>query len=431
MTPGIVKKHIVSIENLFWRFLQVAGKQGVSFTIFFITGYFLSSSEFGIYNYIFSVIFIFLLISDFGIAISTSKYVTEKKSINDISYKNIFISILLVMIILSFISSFILLFLNRFILKEYKIYTNYLVFLLFLIPLTSLNDGIYRGLKRFKILSIVSLFSGAITILSSIFLIKLYGITGALLSNVILYLANFIILTLCNLENISLKIDKKIIISILKYSILIGIANLGIYLFTKADIFILGQYGFLSEISYFEISNKLFMLLSIPFTVFSDVLAPNVVNNNILDKANIIKSKFKIYVIISFIIGIIISVLLYFFIPFIINVFYSQYNVNLFYVFFNSMLIILPFRIVGSILVNGFLIPLNFAYLTTVNNVIFGVINIILNIIFIYLFGAIGVVISTVLLGILSILSIIIIFYKKYIMEKDYVKNLKLLWKPL
>ena len=82
------------------------------------------------------------------------------------------------------------------------------------------------------------------------------------------------------------------------------------------------------------------------------------------------------------------------------------------YLFFIVLLIILPIRFFGTIFATSFIIPTNKAKILTYNNLIFGIINLLMDVVFILLFGAIGVIISTLILGYISVLIAYIYFNK-------------------
>jgi len=69
-------------RNFIWRCVQTFGKQGASFFLFIIATYLLSKENMGIYNYVFSALYLLTIFADFGISTATSKYVAEYNVIN-------------------------------------------------------------------------------------------------------------------------------------------------------------------------------------------------------------------------------------------------------------------------------------------------------------------------------------------------------------
>ena len=77
MIKALYKNHRETILNVFWRGLQLAVKDGVSFVIFILAAKLLNPYDFGVYNYVLAVIFFLILFGDFGISVAASKYVAE------------------------------------------------------------------------------------------------------------------------------------------------------------------------------------------------------------------------------------------------------------------------------------------------------------------------------------------------------------------
>ena len=80
---GIYVRHRITLYNFLWRAIQILGKQGVTFVIFVLCAKYLSPYEFGIYNFVFSLIFMFAIFSDFGVSVTASRY-TAQYQISDI-----------------------------------------------------------------------------------------------------------------------------------------------------------------------------------------------------------------------------------------------------------------------------------------------------------------------------------------------------------
>jgi O-antigen/teichoic acid export membrane protein len=269
--------------------------------------------------------------------------------------------------------------------------------------MTSLYDGIYRGLKKFKLSAMISIISGLISLCFVYVLVKEYGIIGALISQNLFYLILLIGLGICH-KDYHFKINKKIIGEIGKYSIFVGLADLGIFLFIQFDIIILGQFNYINEIAYLSIANKIFMLLAIPFAIFSQVAAPNITKLYANKKYEDINRKLKKYFIFSFLSGLLMAIISFILIKPITTYFLPQYDNYYFYLFFELLLVIFPIRVFGSILATSFIVGAGQAKIMTYNNLVFGIINIITDIIFVYLFGFIGVIFSTLILGYISVI---------------------------
>src|SRR5690606_1248987 len=141
----------------------------------FIATYFLTKGEMGIYNYMSSVLFLMIAFADFGISTATSKYVAQYNTISKEKVGRVLFNSGLVIFLVSMLVILFMAIYAKSIFSEYYIYLYYALPFIFIYPLTSLLDGIYRGLKKFKTLAIVSICTGVLGILSSYILVTTYG----------------------------------------------------------------------------------------------------------------------------------------------------------------------------------------------------------------------------------------------------------------
>ena len=134
--------HRETILNVFWRGLQLAVKDGVTFVIFVLAAKLLSPYEFGVYNYVLAVIFFLILFGDFGISVAASKYVAEYQVTNPEKLKGVLFNAGLVILVLTILITTATLLYGPRILKDKHIYVLYILPVVFLAPMTSLYDGI-------------------------------------------------------------------------------------------------------------------------------------------------------------------------------------------------------------------------------------------------------------------------------------------------
>jgi O-antigen/teichoic acid export membrane protein len=59
-----------------------------------------------------------------------------------------------------------------------------------------------------------------------------------------------------------------------RYAGLIGLAGLGFFLYTRVDVLILGQFGYIEEIGYYDLVMKVFNLFLLPFGVVAQAAGP-------------------------------------------------------------------------------------------------------------------------------------------------------------
>ena len=181
------QRHKETIHNFIWRSLQIFAKQGITFLIFILCAKLLTPYEFGVYNYALAIIFFLIMFGDFGISTATSKYVAEYNATDKNKLKLILFNSGIIILGLTIIVTILTLIIGPGYLQDKYIYVLWLLPLVFLAPMTSLYDGIYRGLKRFKQLAIISLILGFISLFFVYFLIKQYGLVGALVSQNLFY----------------------------------------------------------------------------------------------------------------------------------------------------------------------------------------------------------------------------------------------------
>lgn len=410
MIKSILLKYKETIFDYFWRTLQILGKEGVTLFIFIISAKVLTPFDFGNYNYIMAMVFFLIMFGDFGISTAASKFVAEFDETDKDQLKRVlFNSSLIILIFSSLIIVSVLLF-GHFFIKENFLYALYLLPLVFLAPMTSLYDGIYRGLKKFKQLTVISLFVGVPFLPIILLLIKKFGLLGALISQNLFY---FILLLALGsfYREWHLKISKSVILKITKYSFVIGITTLGYFLFTRINTIILGQFGYITQIGYYEIINKIFAILLIPFGILSQVIAPRVTRLFVKGEKKELVEQYKKYIFFVGVVSFILVLLVYFFFPLIIKTFLHEYYNQELLKMLNFLLIILVTQACSSIASVGFSTASGHARLNMYFLIFFGVLNIILTTLFIKIFGFWGVIYSTVIIKASSDLSFLYVYY--------------------
>lgn len=405
-------KHQETIKNIFWRSLQIFGNQGITFLIFILCARLLNPYDFGIYSYILAVISLLAMFSDFGISTATSKYVAEYSAIDKNKLRAVLFNSLIIILSLGSIITLLTVFFGRYFLKEKYGLVLYALPLLFLTPIVSLYDGIFRGLKKFKELAIISMSVGLPSTIFVYFLVKNFGLIGALISQSLFYF----ILALCLFfvyKNLYFQFDKKLIKTITKYSLLIGISTIGYFLYTKADILILGHFGYVKEIGYYELINKFFAILILPFTILAQTIAPNITVYYAKKDYSKIEEKLILFLKRIIPLSILIAFLFYFFFPWLIKTFLSEYFVREMLIPLAILSFLIPAKIWGVFQTQSFIVATGYAKIITIATLIGGVLNVIFDIVFINLIGFVGVFWVTLIIHSLNILIVTIWFNKK------------------
>ncbi len=405
----LLKKHPVTIKNFAWRAIQNASRQGITFLILIISAKLLSSKEFGIYNYTVAISYFFTLLADFGISRAVTKFVAQYNTENPLKVKLVYFnSALIILTLIIIFSSIFFLFAKTIVGENYR-YVYYLIPVFVFLPLTSLFDGVYSGLKQFKKLSIISLIAGSITVAATYFLISKLGIIGAFLSLNFYYIISFILFS-SSFNLFSFKIDREIIREIGRYSSVIGISAIGYFLYSKGITYILGQFNYFTQVGYYEIIDKVFILLSFPFIIYGQIIAPGVTERITLSKHENVLNQFKRDLSIALPVTIVITLILWRVLPYLIEVFLGKYYTPDFIKMFDLLLIHLPLLLISGFVAQPFIIATGKAKYSLLT-IPFGLTNIGLGILFIGYYGFIGVIYSTL---ITSITNKVLTFYLIY-----------------
>lgn len=383
--------------DLFWRTSQVFFKQGTNFLIFILCSKFLIPIEFGIFNYIISFVLILISFSDFGISTATSKYVTQWYLADTDKFKSILFNSTLLITLFTLIISVVVTVGGPYYFGDKFIYIQYSIPLIFLIPITSLYDGLYRGLKKFRLLFIISFFSSLLALILVYPLIKYFGLVGAIIVQDLFYLILCTALSAGWYKGNKFKFNKEVTTEILKYAIIIGIGSLGFIFYSRIDIIFLGHYNYFQAINYFEVSNKILMIAIIPMTIISQVIFPEIVELNTRMDFIKIKSEFNKYLLFSFGFSVLTVVFLFIFSKIILSTAFPHYYSNEFLLVFKLLLIVYFTQILNGVIPTGFAIATHNAKLITHVLWVSGIIHILLNYILIGKFGYIGIAYSIIL----------------------------------
>jgi len=404
--------HKETIYNFLWRVVQILGKQGTTFFIFLVCARQLSPYDFGIYNYVFSTIFLLIIFSDFGISIATSKFTAEYSASDSEKLKLLLFNSAMLIIVLSGLIALPLFFFWD-VFYQYR-YILYCIPLLFLVPLTSLLDGFFRGLKQFRSVSLVYLISAGISLPLFYVLISEFGLHGAFISQNVYYLLLVILLALHSRRKkipFRAKLNIPIVRKVVGYSIVIGLADIGLFLYTRADILILGHYNLIEEIGYYEIINRMFLLIIMPAQILATVVAPNVTRNFTLKKYDSLQKNIRRDVLLLLVVGSAVAISCFLLFPYLFKYVFGGYDMDTLVYLMNIIIIIVPIRYFSTFLSIGYITPSGNAKISTVCLLFFGVVNILLDFIFVEPFGVVGIIYATLISQLLFIACKDTLFY--------------------
>ncbi|EJG1621133.1 MULTISPECIES: oligosaccharide flippase family protein [Vibrio harveyi group] len=401
--------------DVLYRFLQAGVKQGFQLCLLLYGTYSLGLDKFGEFAYISAGVVAFSVFLDFGLSSTIVKIIAEDR---DRKEKVLEVLVPFISTILLIISLMVYVYLYGF--NEYGALKSLTVsVLVFTMPLCAVFEGFNRGILQFKKNAMSTFFSSLVALILIIPFADNYEVIGLLLVQVIYHIVLLTLLFKTCIEKIelsSLKVskDNDFIISVFKYSTLIGIASIGQILYTKADVMILGYYDYYREISQYELIDRFFMYLVIPVALLGQVAAPRFVNSTL--------SLIRKYHTVSFIVIFTLSVLLSF------GMFklYGAYEWNIsdkvdirgFDLVLCILLISLPFKMFSVFQTQAYINPLGYAEIIAKTTIFFGFINVVLDLLLVSKFGFIGVFYSTAFVIVGNTLMQTIIFRVKINNEK-------------
>jgi O-antigen/teichoic acid export membrane protein len=413
--------HKETAHNFFWRSMQIFGKQAISFFIFIFCVTFLSPDDFGVYSYIMGFGYLLIVFSDFGIGQTVLRRVASCDPNDTMATKNILYNSVILVLVTATVVWIIAIIVGKMFLSEYFYYILLISPLIFLAPLTSLYDGFLGGLKRFKEQSIIFTKSTLISAPIIVLCVWYGGIVGAILGHIIFYA--FLLIGLWrNNRLFEVAYDRDMFRNIFSYTMLIGLASISYLLYTKINVVILGWFGFVSQIGYYEIMNKIFYIaLLLPINILATITAPNIVRYFEQGRFKMILQKAIQKSSIIFVLGICISLVTFFVFPYLFRSMLPQYDINLLMSMLQVMFVLVPIKLVSTYINTAYIIPGGYAKILTYTVGIFGLVNVALSIIFLNIFGFIGIMYAMVIAqGVESLVSVLIfmVALKKKIYEK-------------
>jgi O-antigen/teichoic acid export membrane protein len=298
----------------------------------------------------------------------------------------------------------------------YKLFYGSISFLLYfvaIIPIyiySNINilNSVFSGMQKYKEQFVLLLNSRIITIL--VFLFSAIFLGSSLEILVVIYSLGFLYHTILLISNmgklgveLTISYNIKDISNLIKLSLPLGMAMIFNFLYDKIDILLISKLTDFSQVGYYNIGYGIFKASSI---AFSFLLVSGLTRVSYLSRRkNAVRIFFKKYSLNLLVIAIILNIILFFTSDFVIKFIYTDK-------FLNSILIlkILSFAVTGLVLNNLTGVVLNGLGLFRENlYVTFTglIINIILNIIFIPVYGIVGA-------AVISLITEYIIFIGDY-----------------
>jgi len=401
-----------NLTPFLWRLTQVLFKQGTTAIMFFIATYFLTKEDMGVYAYVSSMLLLLALFTDFGISTSTSRYVALYNSEDKEKVKRIFFNVSLVILVATVVVLVIFILLKDILSVQYPDYLLLTLPMIFIYPMTSLMDGIYRGLKEFKKLALFTILNSVVGIGGAYLLVTNFGLNGTVVAP-LLYFSSYLIILLIAYRGYQFVLDRKIVKDVTTYAMYFGIAALGHYLFSKMNVLILGSQNLLEEVAVYELLNKINTELLLPFIVLGQILAPNIVEDFSKKRFENIQKQFRKNLVLTLLAAII-------FLP--LSILITFVAVNLFFPIYSGDILqslLLPVALTFStavpvVVINtGMITSTGHGKLMAIQNIITGIVNVLLNLFIIKSHGYIAVVWVTFAVQLISNTILYLIYSSK------------------
>ncbi len=401
-----------NLTPFLWRLTQVLFKQGTTAIMFFIATYFLTKEDMGVYAYVSSMLLLLALFTDFGISTSTSRYVALYNSEDKEKVKRIFFNVSLVILVATVVVLVIFILLKDILSVQYPDYLLLTLPMIFIYPMTSLMDGIYRGLKEFKKLALFTILNSVVGIGGAYLLVTNFGLNGTVVAP-LLYFSSYLIILLIAYRGYQFVLDRKIVKDVTTYAMYFGIAALGHYLFSKMNVLILGSQNLLEEVAVYELLNKINTELLLPFIVLGQILAPNIVEDFSKKRFENIQKQFRKNLVLTLLAAII-------FLP--LSILITSVAVNLFFPIYSGDILqslLLPVALTFStavpvVVINtGMITSTGHGKLMAIQNIITGIVNVLLNLFIIKSHGYIAVVWVTFAVQLISNTILYLIYSSK------------------
>lgn len=401
-----------NLTPFLWRLTQVLFKQGTTAIMFFIATYFLTKEDMGVYAYVSSILLLLALFTDFGISTSTSRYVALYNSEDKEKVKRIFFNVSLVILVATVVVLVIFILLKDILSVQYPDYLLLTLPMIFIYPMTSLMDGIYRGLKEFKKLALFTILNSVVGIGGAYLLVTNFGLNGTVVAP-LLYFSSYLIILLIAYRGYQFVLDRKIVKDVTTYAMYFGIAALGHYLFSKMNVLILGSQNLLEEVAVYELLNKINTELLLPFIVLGQILAPNIVEDFSKKRFENIQKQFRKNLVLTLLAAII-------FLP--LSILITSVAVNLFFPIYSGEILqslLLPVALTFStavpvVVINtGMITSTGHGKLMAIQNIITGIVNVLLNLFIIKSHGYIAVVWVTFAVQLISNTILYLIYSSK------------------
>lgn len=388
-------------KESFWALLAKLFAAGMGFIIFIFIPRALGPKDYGILAVTLSILSFFMLFADFGISASSSKFIAQYVKKDKSQIRNIIkdvlqlrLSILAIACIFGYIT--INLFTKTFEIPELSETLLVGIFLVLFWTFTEHLKKLFQGFHRLKFNFFITIVEFSSKIALSLLLVSYYGLLGILFAFLVAYMLSTIVGLFytykhfyCMFEESSYKSYKK---DLIDYAFPMMIISVSFYVFTEIDTIILGLFSTSTEVGYYSAGKQMTRYLPIFAAGFGIALGPmyaHISKENIIDLR---KTYYKTLRILSCL-YLIVSILLFIFAKEIVLLLYGIDYIPSIIIL--RILVINMFFMAISSIVSQLIDYMGIAKSRATALVIFGLLNIFLNILLIPKFGGIGAALAT------------------------------------
>ncbi|MBN2396204.1 MAG: oligosaccharide flippase family protein [Candidatus Atribacteria bacterium] len=403
--------------NYFWRIVQFVCKSIVPLFINFYSAKVLlpqAYSEIVVYLTYLSIVNLF---SNFGLSSSALRYTAEDSVNGNANVGHIFSSVSLFALFVSIVGTFLFYGLTNYSIEIIVISFVYVL----LNPLVSILDGIFLGLKRIKVVGVISLVVSIFSILIFYYLIKEFKVIGVLISYSVYYTFIFVFYLYFRpfkFKGFSIAIAKNVI----GYALVVGVGSIAFFLYTRVDILFLDFFGYDVEISQYELITRIFEVCIMPIVLVAQVASVYFIKLKQNRGLEYVYFLYRRLLVGLLLVGILFSFLLYYGATFFITYFYPEYSTQQFDLILLILSLIIPLKLVGVFMTTAIITPLGFAKIISLTTLFFGILNVVLDYLGIQVFGFIAVFWVTLLVHSLNIVLQQVLFFIKIRNVKDDFK---------
>ena len=383
-------------KDFLWRALQTAARQGVLFAFALYAAARLGPEDFGAYSYVLAVTMLLVVVAEFGVSAAVSKRVAEAEATAQGAVRAIVGDALVMTLATSTAALAVLVVVVEGVLGNRYLYAASP--LLYLVPAASVYDGVFRGSRRFARLSLLATGAGLTGLALGLALIEAWGLVGALAAQVGLY--GLLLGTLAiGYGAIQVRPTWASVRELGGYSVYIGVANVGHFLYTRVDSVVLGAFGYLVAVGHYELIYNVFLLLLVPFGILGQVIAPQVSGHYARRAYGRVYRGFVVLLVSLLGVGALLALAVAAVGLEVLGWALPQYRNEMAVQMLSLLLYVLPVKVAGTALAPGFVTATGHAGILTVNTLVFGVMNVALDYLLVLRFGYIGVVYATLCLS--------------------------------